>query len=304
MFARQLKVVSARYTGPGTTPLFPTKTLSVVVTAKADDLHDTLLIYATDRACATHYESAIAQTMTIEQTTGGVSELTDVDLGSTPGAGVSVRRTGRYAYRYTVTNPQVAPALRTVCAMLYDSPGDPRYPGNPHNIPARHVWQTARGPIRVSAGAASVNKHTIHRSLQIVSAVLSPQSSGGPGSGKIVISSTDPTHNHDRLFVYLRRGSCYRTYKAASRYVSRGGYAAQITDGPAVPAHGSLSYPFSGAVGAYSKVCAMLYRDDTPNNASGAPEINLRSRYQVFRTVSARLRTGATIPTPCPGLYC
>ena len=54
----------------GTTTLFTTKTLSVTVSAKADDLHDTLLVYATNRPCATRYQAAIDQTMTIQQTTG------------------------------------------------------------------------------------------------------------------------------------------------------------------------------------------------------------------------------------------
>jgi hypothetical protein len=148
VFKRVLKVDSARDTGPGTTTLFTTEALSVTVSAKADDLHDTLLVYATNRPCATRYQVAIDQTMTIEQTTGGVSELADVDLGYNPGSGATVRKTGRYAYRYTLTNPQVAPRMKTVCAMLYDSPGDPRYPGNPHNIPADHVWQTAKARIR------------------------------------------------------------------------------------------------------------------------------------------------------------
>jgi hypothetical protein len=147
-FTRVLKVESARYTGPGTTTLFATKTLAVAVSAKADDLHDKLLAYATNRRCASRYQAAINQTRAIEQTTGGVSELTDVDLGSNPGAGVTVRRTGRHAYRYTLTNRQVAPGMTRVCAMLYDSPGDPRYPGNPHNIPADHVWQRAQAAIR------------------------------------------------------------------------------------------------------------------------------------------------------------
>jgi hypothetical protein len=148
VFTRVLKVDSARYTGPGTTTLFVTKTLSVTVSAKADDLHDTLLVYAINRPCASRYQAAINQTRAIEQTTGGVSELTDVDLGANPGPGTTVRQTGRYAYRYTLTNPQVAPGMTTLCAMLYDSPGDPRYPGNPHNIPTDHVWQTAKAPIR------------------------------------------------------------------------------------------------------------------------------------------------------------
>jgi hypothetical protein len=143
-----LKIDSARYTGPGTTPLFTTKTLSVTVSAKSNDLHDTLLMYATNRPCAAHYRAAIAQTMAIEQTTGGVSELADVDLGANPGPGATVRHTGRYAYRYTLRNRQVAPRMKTLCVMLYDSPGDPRYPGNPRNIPADHVWQTAKAPIR------------------------------------------------------------------------------------------------------------------------------------------------------------
>jgi hypothetical protein len=148
IFRRVLRVDSARYTGPGTTTLFTTESLSVTVNAKADDLHDTLLVYATNRACAKRYQAAIAQTMTIEQTTGGVSELTDVDLGANPGTGATVRHTGRYAYRYTLSDSQVAPGMKTLCVMLYDSPGDPRYPGNPHNIPADHVWQTAQAPIR------------------------------------------------------------------------------------------------------------------------------------------------------------
>jgi hypothetical protein len=147
VFTRVLKVDSARYTGPGTTTLFTTETLSVNVSAKADDLHDTLLVYATNRPCASRYQAAIDQTMAIEQSTGGVSELADVDLGYNPGIGATVRQTGRYAYRYTLTNPQVAPGMKTLCVMLYDSPGDPRYPGNPHNIPADHVWQTAKAPI-------------------------------------------------------------------------------------------------------------------------------------------------------------
>lgn len=148
VFTRVLKVDSARYTGPGTTTLFKTETLSVAVSAKADDLHDTLLVYATNRPCASRYQAAIDQTMTIEQSTGGASELADVDLGYSPGIGATVRQTGRYAYRYKLTNPQVAPGMRTLCVMLYDSPGDPRYPGNPHNIPADHVWQTAKARIR------------------------------------------------------------------------------------------------------------------------------------------------------------
>jgi hypothetical protein len=148
IFTRVLKVDSARYTGPGTTTLFPTKTLSVTVSAKADDLHDTLLVYATNRPCASRYQAAINQTMSIEQTTGGVSELTDVDLGANPGPGTTVRHTGSYAYRYTLTERQAAPGMKTLCVMLYDSPGDPRYPGNPHNIPTDHVWQTANAAIR------------------------------------------------------------------------------------------------------------------------------------------------------------
>jgi hypothetical protein len=148
VFTRVLKVDSARYTGPGTTTLFNSETLSVTVSAKADDLHDTLLVYATNRPCASRYQAAIDQTMAIEQTTGGVSELADVDLGDNPGTGATVRQTGRYAYRYTLTNPQVAPGMKTLCAMLYDSPGDPRYPENQQNIPADHVWQTAKAPIR------------------------------------------------------------------------------------------------------------------------------------------------------------
>jgi hypothetical protein len=38
--------------------------------------------------------------------------------------------------------------MTRLCVMLYDAPGDPRYPGNPHNIPTEHVWQTASAPIR------------------------------------------------------------------------------------------------------------------------------------------------------------
>jgi hypothetical protein len=148
VFTRVLKVDSARYTGPGTTTLFPTKTLSATVSAKADDLHDTLLAYVTNRRCASRYQAAIDQTMAIQRTTGGISELADVDLGYNPGPGATVRRTGRYAYRYTLTNRQMAPGMKTLCVMLYDSPGDPRYPGNSHNIPADHVWQTAKAPIR------------------------------------------------------------------------------------------------------------------------------------------------------------
>src|SRR5450755_413924 len=56
-FTRVLKVESARYTGPGTTTLFATKTLAVAVSAKADDLHDTLLAYATNRRCASRYQA-------------------------------------------------------------------------------------------------------------------------------------------------------------------------------------------------------------------------------------------------------
>jgi hypothetical protein len=118
------------------------------VNASADDLHDTLLVYVTNRACADRYRAAIAQTVRIEQTTSGVSELADVDLGANPGAGTTVRHTGRHAYRHTLKNSRVAPRMKTLCVMLYDSPGDPRYPGNPHNIPADHVWQTAKASIR------------------------------------------------------------------------------------------------------------------------------------------------------------
>jgi hypothetical protein len=145
---RGLKVISARYTGPGTTTLFRTKAISVVVDVRADDLHDSLLVYTTDRPCAAKYNQAIAQTMRIEQTTGGVSELTDVDLGANAGNGATVRSLGRFAYRYTLTESQAAPAMRTACAMVYDGPGDPRYPGNPHNIPADHVWQRAETRIK------------------------------------------------------------------------------------------------------------------------------------------------------------
>ena len=148
MFTRVLRIDSARYTGPGTTTLFATKTISVVISVKADDLHDSLLVYATNRPCASRYNPAISQTMAIQQTTGGTSELADVDLGYDPGQGATVRRTGRFAYRYTLTNPQTAVGMSTLCVMLYDAPGDPRYPGNRHNVPANHVWQRAQAKIR------------------------------------------------------------------------------------------------------------------------------------------------------------
>ena len=147
VFTRVLKVDSARYTGPGTTTLFTTKTLSVTVSAKADDLR---------------HAAGVRDRPPVRDPLPGGDQSDDDDPadhrwgqragrrrpGYNPGPGASVRRTGRYAYRYAVTNRQVAPGMKTVCVMLYDSPGDPRYPGNPHNIPADHVWETAKAPIR------------------------------------------------------------------------------------------------------------------------------------------------------------
>ena len=158
------------------------------------------------------------------------------------------------------------------------------------------------------AHASSRVPASMPRALRISSAVLTPVSGMRFGTGKIKVSATDPTHGRDRLLVYLTRRSCYRTYLTAAKYVSSGGYEAQVTDGPPVPADGSMTYDFSVPVGTYRTVCAMLYRAVTPVNASGAPlaagQHTLKTRYTIFRTASKRLGAGKPLKKPCSGYYC
>ena len=117
------------YTGP---------VIAAQVSVTANDLHDTVLLYATSGSCATTYRQT--QTLIESQV---ATQIADEDLGDQ-----AYKRVGQHSYTLSTAIGSPDPSsYTTVCGILYDGPGDPRYPGNPKNIPAGHIWKSAQAPI-------------------------------------------------------------------------------------------------------------------------------------------------------------
>jgi hypothetical protein len=150
--------------------------------------------------------------------------------------------------------------------------------------------------IGASAAVAKHDQRHVHRSVRVKSAVEDEVGSTGALTGKVTITAVDPTNYRDGLLIYLRRGRCFKTYKAADAYVTNGGYSNQITSGPPVPRHGSMTYDFSTQGSYYTVVCAMIYYSPGGQNASGAP-IGTTKPYvsYTYATGHARIKHGPPV---------
>jgi len=112
--------------------------LFVNLSLTADDERDTLLLYETNTACAanlTQAENAIDG--------GAALQVFDEDLDSTSSWAEIGRDTWRVEFQSSIE--QQAGDYSTLCAVLFDGPGDPP------KIPADHVWTSAQAPIPTGA---------------------------------------------------------------------------------------------------------------------------------------------------------